>query len=395
MTVRAAVIRWLEQRWYGDTAPGGMLRWVEGFYTRIVTQRRREYLYSVPKMMRVGVPVIVVGNLTVGGAGKTPLTIALVEGLRARGFHPGVISRGYGRREVALRHVSIDDSASDAGDEPLLIARRTGVPVIVSPGRYLAARTMENDGNVDVIVADDALQHYSLLRDIEILVIDGRRGLGNMHLLPAGPLREPVARGNDCDFVVLNANTHAAAPSANTYAAAPAALLPPGEEPAPDVIRGGAAAPDEGSGEVVARNSSEASTNAQYNALIARSTTMHLQATHAVALANNTRIPLKNFANQRVHAIAAIADPERFFTTLRQHGIDPIPHPFPDHHAFTAADVTLDDTLPILMTEKDAVKCTAFATARMHSVPIDAILPDAFLDAVAERVRNTVAESRI
>lgn len=374
MTSKAAVIRWLEQRWYGDTAPGGVLQWLERLYTRVVTQRRREYIYSVPKMMRVGVPVIAVGNLTVGGAGKTPLTIALVEGLRTRGFRPGVVSRGYGRRDNTLRRVTPDDNAADVGDEPLLIARRTGAPLVVSPGRYMAARTLDNDGSVDVIIADDALQHYSLLRDIEILVIDARRGLGNARLLPAGPLREPVERGNACDFVVLNAGTTAPPLSA---------LLPPGE--------GGAAAPDEGPAEAARSNSPQD----LVEALLTRSTTMHLQATSAINLQTSARTALTTFANQRAHAIAAIADPERFFTTLRQHGIEPIPHPFPDHHAFTAADLTFDDTLPILMTEKDAVKCTAFATDRMYSVPVDAILPDAFLDTLAERVRNTVAESRI
>lgn len=397
MTSKAAVIRWFEQRWYGDTAPGGVLRWLERLYTRVVTQRRREYLYSVPKMMRVGVPVIAVGNLTVGGAGKTPLTIALVEGLRARGFRPGVVSRGYGRRDNTLRRVTSDDNAADVGDEPLLIARRTGVPVVVCPGRYVAARTLEDDGSVDVIVADDALQHYSLLRDIEILVIDGRRGLGNTRLLPAGPLREPVERGNDCDFVVVNAGTFE--PDLKIIidqgetpkpAVGPEALLPSGEGPAPDVIRGGAAAPDEGPAEAIRPSS----TNQSVEALITRSTTMHLHATSALNLQTSARTPLTTFANQRAHAVAAIADPERFFTTLRQHGIDPIPHPFPDHHAFTAADLAFDDTLPVLMTEKDAVKCTAFATDRMFSVPIDAILPDTFLDALADRVRSTVVESR-
>lgn len=387
--MKAAIVRWLEHRWYGDVQPNAVLRFLESLYTRAAVQRRREYLYGAPQMMRVGMPVIAVGNLTVGGAGKTPLTIALVEGLRARGFRPGVVSRGYGRRVNDLRRVSLDADAADVGDEPLLIARRTGVPVAVAPGRYAAARLLEKTGEIDVLIADDGLQHYSLMRDIEILVIDARRGLGNMCLLPAGPLREPLERGSDCDFVVINAGTSPSSFDArlNPHAAAAnAALLPTGE--------GGAAAPDEGSAEAATPNPSQTSATAQLEALKTRSITMHLHATDTIAIITNTRTPLTTFSGQRVHAIAAIADPERFFATLRQHGIDPIPHPFPDHHAFTAADLTFDDTLPILMTEKDAVKCTALATTRMHFVPIDATLPAAFLDALADRLRNTVAESR-
>lgn len=384
--MKASIIRWLERRWYGDVAPNAVLRFLASLYARAVVQRRREYLYGAPRMLRVGVPVIAVGNLTVGGAGKTPLTMALVEGLRARGFHPGVVSRGYGRRVNDLRRVATDASAADVGDEPLLIARRTGVPVAVAPGRYAAARLLEKTGGIDVLIADDGLQHYSLMRDIEILVIDARRGLGNGRLLPAGPLREPVERGNDCDFVVINAGTSSLSHEgrrAPHAADAHAALLTTGKD--------GAAAPDEGPADAATQNFSNAVAIAQ---LEARSVTMHLRATDAIALTNGLRTPLATFGHKRLHAIAAIADPERFFATLRQHGIDPIPHPFPDHHAFTAADLAFDDSLPILMTEKDAVKCTAFATARLHSVPIDATLPATFLDALAQRLRNTTVESR-
>ncbi|MBB5206952.1 tetraacyldisaccharide 4'-kinase [Chiayiivirga flava] len=348
--LKTAIVRWLERRWYGDVPPNAVLRWCSSLFARAAEQRRREYLYGAPQMMRVGVPVIAVGNLTVGGAGKTPLTIALVEGLRARGLRPGVVSRGYGRRVNDLRRVTSEASAADVGDEPLLIARRTGVPVAVAPGRYVAARLLEKSGEIDVLIADDGLQHYTLMRDIEILVVDGRRGLGNLHVVPAGPLREPVGRGDACDFVVLNLGS--AAPAATPCGAAfPAAL-------------------------------------------IARSVTMQLRAAEAVALDSGTRTPLAAFAGQRVHAVAAIADPERFFATLRAHGIEPIAHPFPDHHAFVAADLAFGDTLPILMTEKDAVKCDAFATDRMHGVPVDASVPAAFLDALAQRVRATVAEAR-
>lgn len=349
--MKASLIRWLERRWYGGVPPGAALRWLSGMFARAAAQRRREYLYGAPQMMRVGVPVIAVGNLTVGGAGKTPLTIALVEGLRARGFRPGVVSRGYGRRVNDLRRVAADASASDVGDEPLLIARRTGVPVAVAPGRYVAARLLASSGEIDVLIADDGLQHYTLMRDIEVLVVDGRRGLGNLQVVPAGPLREPLERGDACDFVVLNVGTAAATETPPSGAAFP-------------------------------------------QALVARSVAMQLRTADAVALGTDARTPLAAFAGQRVHAVAGIADPERFFATLREHGIEPIPHPFPDHHAFAAADLAFADTLPILMTDKDAVKCMAFATDRMHRVPVDAGVPAAFLDALARRVRDTVVEAR-
>lgn len=344
--MKAALTNWLELRWYGGEPPNAVLRWLESLYTRIVTQRRREFLYGFAGMMRPGVPVIVVGNITVGGAGKTPLTIALVEALRARGFRPGVISRGYGRRARDLRRVATTDTAADVGDEPLLIAHRTGVPLAVAAGRYAAAKLLERSGEIDVLIADDGLQHYTLARDIEILVIDGRRGFGNGRLLPAGPLREPLERAAACDFVVVNAGSAVAA----------AASVP-------------------GIG---------------IETLLSRAVSMRLHAADAVSLQDGTRTPLAAFAGQRVHAVAGIADPERFFATLRRHDIEPVPHPFPDHHVFTEADFAFADAAPVLMTEKDAVKCRGLARAGFHSVPIDAILPTEFLDALAARVRTTV-----
>ena len=346
--MKAGLVRWLERRWYGGTPPNSLLNLLESFYTRIVTQRRREFLYGFAGMMRPHVPVIVVGNITVGGAGKTPLTIALVDALRARGFRPGVISRGYGRRASDVRRVALTDAAADVGDEPLLIAHRTGVPVAVAPGRYAAAKLLERSGEVDVLIADDGLQHYSLARDIEILVIDGRRGIGNGRLLPAGPLREPLERAAACDFVVVNAGS---------------------------TENDGVVAGVSGAG---------------LDALPARAVTMRLSAADAVSLQDGTRTPLTAFVAQRVHAVAGIADPERFFATLRRHGIEPVPHPFPDHHAFVGTDLAFADSAPVLMTEKDAVKCRGIARKDVYSVPVDAILPSEFFDALAARVRATV-----
>ncbi len=328
MALRARLTAWFERRWYGGQRPNVVLRALAALFARVAAARRRDYLSGKRLAERAGVPVIVVGNLAVGGAGKTPLTVALVEALRRDGFRPGVISRGYGRQGSRPRRVCADDHPADAGDEPLLIARRTGAPVAVAAQRIEAARLLVDSGEVDVLVADDGLQHYALARDIEILVIDARRRLGNGLLLPAGPLRESPARAATCDFTVVN-----------------------GGEPGP--------------GEVG----------------------MRLVLQHAVAL-NDARLrPLDAFRGQRVHAVAGIADPERFFSALRAAGIDPVAHPFPDHHPFRAEDLAFADALPVLMTEKDAVKCLGIAPANAWAVPVSADLPAAFTDAVTARLR--------
>ncbi len=285
------------------------------------------YRLGWKRAQRLPVPVVVVGNLTVGGSGKTPLVIALVDALRARGLRPGVVSRGYGgsAREPQL----LDDHArpSEAGDEPCLIRRRTGVPVAIGRDRAQAAKLLLASG-VDVILADDGLQNPRLARDLEVCVIDGHRRFGNGLLLPAGPLREPLQRLQAIPFRVCN---------------------------------GGAAQ----AGEIPMRLVGEA----------------------AVALDGEASRPLDSFAGTRVHAVAAIGNPERFFDSLRVRGLDVQPHPFADHHAFGAADLAFGDDLPVLMTEKDAVKCLAFADARMWSVPVRAELPADSLDALIGRLQ--------
>ena len=327
--LRARLIAWFERRWYGGVAPGPLLRALSALFGRIARSRREAGLSGRKPGERSGVPVLVVGNLAVGGAGKTPLTVALVEALRARRFRPGVISRGYGRRGSEARRVRAEDSPAEAGDEPLLIARRTGAPVAVAARRSEAARLLVETGEVDLLLADDGLQHYALARDLEILVIDGRRRFGNGRLLPAGPLREPVERATACDFTVVNGGTPEA-----------------GEIP------------------------------------------MRLALSEAVPLGGGPSRPLAEFSVLRVHAVAGIADPERFFSALRGAGLDPIPHPFPDHHPFTAADLDFEDGLPVLMTEKDAVKCAGIAPAHAWMVPVTAELPETFFDAVAARLRE-------
>lgn len=303
-------------------------------YGAIVRLRRRLYRSGVLRAQRLPIPVIVVGNITVGGAGKTPLVIALVTALRERGWKPGVVSRGYGGNARDPRLLGADPDPAAVGDEPALIRARTGAPVAVGADRPAAARLLLDKG-VDVIVADDGLQHYALARDAEICVVDGARRLGNGRLLPAGPLREPESRLRQVDFVVCN-----------------------GGEPR------------------------------------AGETAMHLAADTAVSLVDvSRRQPLADLLQTRVHAVAGIGHPQRFFDTLRGYGIDVVEHPFPDHHRYTPNELAFGDGLPVLMTEKDAVKCRAFAKRNWWSIPVTAVLPESFIDAVARRLRQPAGDS--
>ena len=318
--------------WFGEGAPPLTMRALSKVYAGVVAARAALYRRGWLRSRHPGKPVIVVGNVIAGGSGKTPLTIALVERLRAEGFSPGVASRGYGRDEAGTpRWV---DAALDprlGGDEPVLIARRTGVPVRVDADRAAAAQALV-DAGCDVIVCDDGLQHYRLARDVEIEVIDGRRRYGNGLPIPAGPMREPAARGARCDFRVLNLG---------------------GDDG------------EAGFGEWPMRLMSDA----------------------VLAMRGARTAPLSAFAGQRVHAVAGIGDPERFFAMLRGQGIAVVPHAFADHHAYRAGDFAFGSDLPVLMTEKDAVKCAAFADARCWSVPIRAALPEAFWIALIEKLK--------
>jgi len=319
----------IERIWYGGAAIPAWLDALVPVYRALRWLHLAPYRQGWRTPRRLPVALLVVGNLTAGGSGKTPLVIALVEALRARGFKPGVVSRGYGGSERGP--LLVDDVVQPArvGDEPCLIRKRTGVAVAVGRDRARAAALLIERG-VDVVIADDGLQNPSLARDLEICVIDGQRRFGNGQLLPAGPLREPLSRLASIAFRICN---------------------------------GGAAQADE--------------------------IPMRLVGEMAVPMtaATGTR-PLESFAGQRVHAVAAIGNPARFFDGLRAHGIDVVPHGFPDHHAFAAADLAFGDDVPVLMTEKDAVKCLAFATQGFWCVPVRAELPSAFFDAIAERVRR-------
>ena len=318
----------LQAGWY----EGKPLPWwcypLSVFYGTVVAARRSFYRHGWLHTVRLPCPVIVVGNLTAGGTGKTPLTLALAEALRERGHHPGVVSRGYGgsSREPMLLGDSPDPI--EVGDEPCVI-RASGIPVAIGQDRPAAAQLLLGAG-CDVVIADDGLQHYRLARDIEICVIDGARRFGNARLLPAGPLREPLSRMKQVDFRICN-----------------------GDHPQ--------------TGEVP----------------------MRLQGGSMRALSDGREQRIANFSGRRVHAVAAIGNPRRFFASLAEHGLDVVPHPFPDHHAFMPADLTFGDDLPVLMTEKDAVKCWAFAQPHWWSVPVRAELPADFYDALCTKLHVT------
>ncbi len=289
--------------------------------------RRTLYRRGLFRIEHLPVPVIVVGNITVGGSGKTPLTIALANELARRGWHPGIVSRGYRAMSRAPRPVGVGDDADAVGDEPLLLAR-TGLPVWIGADRPAAARALlEAHADCDLIIADDGLQHYALARNIEIAVIDASRGLGNGLPLPAGPLREPAARLGAVDAIVYLGGT---ADSRRAFAMTLA-----------------------GERFVRVNNAAVTADAAQFRAGV-------------------------------VHAIAGIGNPARFFAQLAALGIEATGHPFPDHHRYTADDLALPAATAILMTEKDAVKCKAFADDRCWALPVSATV-EAALFALVER----------
>jgi tetraacyldisaccharide 4'-kinase len=294
------------------------LGWLYGFVTAV---RRGLYRARVLRSTRVERPVIVVGNLTVGGTGKTPLVIHLVEQLQRRGLKVAVVSRGYASAVRQVVTVTPHSDPRAVGDEPVLIAARTRCHVFVSPDRVAAARAAVAD-KADIIVSDDGLQHYALARDYEIVVIDGARGFGNGHLLPRGPLREPTSRLREVDCIVMNGPTQVSLPAGS----APPFMM--------RLVPGDA---------------------------------------HAVSGLGLAR-SLGSFRGAPVHAVAGIGHPQRFFAMLREAGLDPCEHAFADHHAFVATDLRFADDAAVLMTEKDAVKCRAFADERMWYIPVTASL---------------------
>ena len=335
--MRAELEKNLAETWYGGKKPPLWLKSLSPLYgvaSRIdkwwKTKQRCEDL--------AGACIIVVGNITAGGSGKTPLVIRLCRIMGQAGLRPGVISRGYGRKLEDLRLVSPASSSADVGDEPLLISRRSGVPVMVAADRCAAARALIKQ-KVNVIISDDGLQHYRLPRSVEICVVDGSRGFGNGRLIPAGPLREPVSRLSTIDHVIINGDSEPISADVETLH-------------------------------------------------------MNLVAGMLRSLNDGLAWRLSQFSGCKVNAVAAIGNPQRFFRLLEHSGIKVIAHSFPDHHAFSEKDFTkMNPDFPILMTEKDAVKCTRLGLKNAWFLCVDAVLPSTWEAELVEQAMHIVNHS--
>ena len=329
----AALARtWYSRRPTLASALLGPLAWIFGGAAAL---RRAGYRSNLLRRTRIGVPVVVVGNITAGGSGKTPLVAALVRALAARGRHPGIVSRGHGRRTGDTREVRVGDDPRDAGDEPLLLAA-TGVPIVVGRDRVAAARALlAAHPDVDVVVADDGLQHYGLARDVEIAVVDAAREFGNERLLPAGPLREPVSRLDSVDALVWR--------------------TAPGTRP-------------------------------RMRAHAHEFVVEYRPAAWINVIDASRRFDAAWLADRASVAIAGIANPDSFFDVLRAQGFAGRTCAFADHHRYTRNDVAFPGAPAVLMTGKDAVKCRAFGDARMWMLPIDARIDPALVDFVLEKI---------
>lgn len=297
-------------------------------YRAFVFFRHKLYQFNIKKINKFPVPIIVIGNLTVGGTGKTPLVIEVVQFLQKKGWRPGVISRGYGGKAIHYPcQVHSHSNPREVGDEPLLIVRNTGCPTIIDPNRSRGVNTLLGKKNCNIVVSDDGLQHLALGRNIEIAVIDGQRRFGNGFCLPAGPLREPISRLKTVDFIVTK----------------------------------GTAGSNEFSMQLVPE--------------------YFYQLIHS----ENKQNP-DYFYGKKLHAVAGIGNPEQFFNSLRALGLTIIEHPFPDHHFFKPRDLNYGKDAIILMTEKDAVKCMGLVDARLWCLKAKASLDEAFFNRLLNRI---------
>jgi tetraacyldisaccharide 4'-kinase len=308
--------------WYSREAPLWLapLSFLYGF---VMAVRSVLYRLGLRHRIKVAVPVVVVGNLTVGGTGKTPLVAWLSSRLAGCGLRVAIVSRGYGGRARGVTRVTVHSRASEVGDEPLLLARRAAATVFIGRDRVAAAEAAVKDG-ADILLCDDGLQHLALVRQCEIVVIDGQRGFGNGCLLPRGPLRESPRRLRRVNAVVVN---------------------------------GAITAPDFQLPRFV--------TGTHF--------AMQMRPGDALPVGGGGALrSLSSFRGSGVHAVAAIGNTQRFFDMLRNAGLTVYEHPFADHHPFKPGDLNFGDSLPVLMTEKDAVKCAAFADERCWYVPVTA-----------------------
>jgi tetraacyldisaccharide 4'-kinase len=349
-------VHWLQQHWYRITPLHLILFPISLVFRVLVALRRELYHNGIMTSHQLLLPVIVVGNISVGGTGKTPLTLALAQQLIERGWHPLIISRGYGRSLSRAQQVNLSSPPAQVGDEPLLMAQRDICPVWVGADRVATARAaLQVHPQCDVVLCDDGLQHYRLQRDAEIAVIDGARGFGNGLMLPAGPLREPVSRLQTVDAVVVNVQARFPHPNP----------LPEGE------------------------GTNESLREFQFDGGNAPAGQYAMRLTGAVFynLLNpgQTATPA-DFQQSNNHAVAGIGHPQRYFQHLETLGVTFTPHAFPDHHPYRAAELSFTDCDAILVTEKDAVKCAAFADARYWVLRVDAQIDPALIDHLLRKI---------
>ena len=324
-------MHWLQNHWYRITPLHLILFPISLIFRVLVALRRELYRNGILTSHQLLLPVIVVGNISVGGTGKTPLTLALAQQLVKRGWHPLIISRGYKSASQQSQQVDSSATVQQVGDEPLLMAQRNVCPVWVGADRIATAQTaLQSYPQCDVVLCDDGLQHYRLQRNVEIAVVDGVRGFGNGWLLPAGPLREPVSRLQTVDAVVVN---------------------------------GG-----------------ETSTD-QYAMRLSGKVFHNL-------LDPGKTVTAGHFQTLNNHAVAGIGHPQRYFQHLQTLGIPFTPHAFPDHHPYRITDLSFTDCDAILLTEKDAVKCTAFADERFWVLRVEAQIDSTLLDHILRKIES-------
>src|SRR3989344_427071 len=314
--------RFLEDIWYSRAGFWAYLLWpVSLVYQSIIFFRRKAYQWGWLKTIRFPVPVVVVGNITVGGTGETPLIIFLAKYLKERGFQPGIVSRGYGGRALpGPKAVTPTSDPKQVGDEPVLIARHTGCPLRVGPDRVACVQQLLQETDCNLILSDDGLQHYALGRDLEIVVMDGERGVGNGFCLPAGPLRESRERLKSIDMCVVNGGVE----TSQAFA-------------------------------------------------------MMLEPVGLFSVGGDVPVDPSSLSSPTVYAVAGIGHPQRFYDTLLGMGFAVVPHSFPDHHRFQPEDLRWPEAETVIMTEKDAVKCTQWVDYRFKYLKVEARLSESFL----------------
>ena len=311
----------IEKVWYSKNIFSLLLSPLSLIYISIIYLRHTLYRLGLISITKINVPTIVIGNIVAGGTGKTPLVIWLAKHFKDKGFLPGIVSRGYGG--TYLSNIELVKPTSNpllVGDEPVIIARNTNCPVVVAKKRAKGAKELVEKYNCNIILCDDGMQHYSLARDIEIAVIDGQRRFGNNYCFPAGPLREPKSRIFKADLIVSKYNARTC----------------------------------------------EHKMDYTYHQLVSLN---ELSKT----------IPISDLHGMTVHAIAGINNPDHFFSYLRSHKLELIIHKFPDHYSYTEDDVKFDDNFPVVMTEKDAVKCLNYSSDKHWYIPISAELSKSFV----------------